>query len=99
YPEITFDMRSKSFWKRSTIRAKLLGFPTSIALLIVCSDGRGLKFLDARYCGTTSLMFVDAINFDTGNPIFIASKPPVRFPKFPLGTEKTIGFPLRDRRE
>jgi aminobenzoyl-glutamate transport protein len=53
----------------SFILAKLLGFPTSIALLIVATEGRGWKTADRKYSGITSFTFVAAINFFTGKPI------------------------------
>src|SRR5262249_61414299 len=77
--------------QRSSSRGKLLGFPTSIAFEYVAVAGRGSYFPLSKYWGTTSLAFVAATNFVTGNPIRFANNPAVRFPKFPLVTATTSG--------
>ena len=76
------------------MRSKLLGLPTSIAFEIVEIEARGENFPVFKYVGKTSLLFVAAIKACTGSPIDLAISPAVRFPKFPLGTEKTRGSSL-----
>ena len=53
---------------------------------LICSNENTPDF---KYVGKILFIFVDAINFFTGSPIFIAMIPAVRFPKFPEGTEMT----------
>src|SRR5262245_27133213 len=71
------------------MRSKLLGLPTSIALVRVGTDGRGSKRPVARYAGTTSLLLVAATKRATGRPARLAIRPAVRLPKLPLGVQKT----------
>src|SRR5438105_1211753 len=76
---------------KSSSRGKLLGLPTSIAFEYVAFAGRGQNCPLRKYCGTTSLMFVLAINFITGKPMRLAKIPAVKLPKFPLGTDTISG--------
>ena len=72
------------------MRSKLLGWPTSIAFAIVCTDGRGSKRPVVEICsGTTSLTLVAATNRAIGRPARLAIRPAVRLPKLPLGVQKT----------
>ena len=52
---------------------------------------RGRNSPVRKYWGTTSLTFVDAMNFVTGKPMRLAKIPAVRLPKFPLGTDTISG--------
>ena len=71
------------------ILTKLLGSPTSIAFVIVDIVFCFLYLPVFINLGTVSFSFVVAIKWETGSPIFFASIPAQRLPKFPLGTEKT----------
>src|SRR6187401_34287 len=79
-PEYNHDMRSK-----------LLGLPTSIALAIVGTEGRGANRPVVRYSGTTSLTLVAATNRLIGSPARLAIRPAVRLPKLPLGVQTVMG--------
>ncbi len=74
-------------WYSQSIRSKLLGWPTSIALAIVRSEGRGVKRPVTRYSGTTSLTLVAATKRVIGSPARFAINPAVRLPKFPDGVQ------------
>ncbi len=73
------------------MRAKLLGFPTSMALETVRREARGINLPLRRNSGTTSLVLVAATNWAAGRPMRFVNRPAVRLPKFPLGTENTAG--------
>src|SRR5229473_4582665 len=79
------------------MRSKLLGFPTSMALAIVGTDGRGSKRPVNRYSGTTSLTLVAATKCAMGRPARLAIKPAVRLPKFPLGVQTMTSAALEAR--
>src|SRR5687767_12266436 len=72
------------------MRSKLLGWPTSIALAIVGTEGRGANRPVARYSGTTSLALVAATNRLIGSPARLVIRPAVRFPKLPLGVQTVM---------
>src|SRR5690606_38146260 len=73
---------------RSKILVKLDGLPISIALDIVAFAIDGVNIPDCRYSGTTLFILVAAIIWPIGKPILLASRPAVRFPKLPEGTQK-----------
>src|SRR5262245_57307302 len=90
-PAISRRIAAASCPYNQSIRSKLLGWPTSMAVAIVRTDGRGEKGPDSRYCGTTSLTFVAATNFAIGSPALLASRPAVRLPKLPDGVQTIAG--------
>jgi len=91
WPQISRCTYSNRPRHKSSSRGKLFGLPTSMAFEQVACAARGSYFPLSKYCGTTSLAFVAAMNFATGSPIRLAKSPAVKFPKFPLGTATTNG--------
>src|SRR5450432_1206649 len=76
----------------SSMRTKLLGLPTSIALEIVATAFLGWYISVLKNSGTVLLALHAAIKCLTGKPLLCARIPAQMFPKLPLGTAITGGF-------
>ena len=80
----------KLFSSISSMRTKLLGLPTSIALDTVATALYISYFSVAKYLVTTSLALHAAIKCPKGKPLAFAIIPAQILPKLPLGTTISI---------